>query len=205
MSLMRTLRRQGLSTGSWMSSTTYASVPVDGTIGVSTKDGQRAEAASLGIASGTTRGAASRGATATAKRRARSCAGTRSRCTSPGIDASPVRRVSRTGRASPSAPRATVRSGRTTPRTSHTVSSVGPNSMCRTTPVEPSACVAPATRSRTAVPATWYSSTAPAGVNCTAVKRPDAASIGPRPTSSGEGAGSRGSTNDTTSPTCQPG
>ena len=59
--------------------------------------------------------------------------------------------------------------------------------------------------SDTPTPETTYSSTGAPESRRRALKRPSASGIGPRPTSSGLGAGSRGSVSDDRSPACQPG
>ena len=86
-------------------------------------------------------------------------------------------------------------SARFDPSISQSVESDGATSMLRTTG-DRSSAPALVIHSRTSAPRTWYSSTALLPASRTVLKRPISSAMGPRPTSSTVGAGSRGSSNE---------
>src|SRR5262245_18823742 len=198
-----TARRQGFSVGNAMSSTTYGPVAVDRVIVVVTSCGQRdvavglrevAAAAgavpltrienSIGVSCGPTFTNATLSAAALLAVLAEESIVTRA----PGVDESSA--IATPSFFAPTARRSGVRDGPTWKRRAiEGRPSFGAETM----------------DSVTLTPAAEYSSTALSRSIRMALKRPRLSGIGPRPTSSRLGAGSRGSVSESRSPACHPG
>ena len=203
MSPRRTSRRHGFSRGSAMSSTTYASFAVEGFTVVMISCDQRRRAPSPGIPRGAITGAAAMSASAMQKFTGLSCSGTRTIHIAVSSWISAVRWPIGV----PTEMDATVSSTAPLPFGPIRISSGfadGPTSTCRSITGCPS-CSESVVHSRTSAPCAVYSSTTPFFTWRTALNFPIATGSGPRPTSSGLGAGSRGSFSAICPAICQPG